>query len=108
MKERQELWCHDCQKYVQFDIDVALNGNHVIICPNCGHEHCRVVENGKVTDIRWDSRNAGGWTGSTHMTTGMTATNASTYAVYTANTMTDSSASSAITYGAWMNLITYS
>ena len=108
MKERQELWCHDCQKYVQFDIDVALNGNHIIVCPNCKHEHCRVVENGKVTDIRWDSRNAGGWTGSTYMTTGMTTSSASTYATYTANSGTDSSANSAITYGAWMNLTAYS
>jgi len=31
MKERQELWCHECQKYVQFDIDVSLNGQHVIM-----------------------------------------------------------------------------
>jgi len=107
MKERQELWCHDCQQYVQFDIDVSLNGNHVIVCPNCKHEHCRVVENGKVTAIRWDSRNAGGWTGNTYMTTGATSTNASTYTTYRANTMTDSS-SSAITYGAWMDLTAYS
>src|SRR5690606_3710623 len=56
-RERQELWCHDCENYVQFDIDVSLDGNHVLECPRCGHEHCRVVRNGKITDIRWDSRN---------------------------------------------------
>lgn len=55
--ERQELWCHDCERYVQFDMDLSLNGNHVLECPNCGHEHCRVVENGKITDIRWAQRN---------------------------------------------------
>lgn len=57
MVERQEIHCHECGKYVQFDIDVSLNGNHVLNCPNCDHEHCRVVENGRITDIRWDSRN---------------------------------------------------
>jgi hypothetical protein len=57
MIERQELHCHDCDKYVQFDIDVELNGNHVLNCPNCGHEHCRVVNDGIITDQRWDSRN---------------------------------------------------
>lgn len=106
MKERQELWCHDCQKYVQFDIDTELNGNHVIICPNCKHEHCRVVKNGKVTEVRWGSRN--GWSAITYMTTGMTSSNASTYATYSGNTMTDSNASSAIKYSAWMNLTKYS
>jgi DNA-directed RNA polymerase subunit RPC12/RpoP len=56
--EKQELHCHDCGKYVQFEIDLTLNGNHVLECPNCGHEHCRKVENGVITDIRWDSRNS--------------------------------------------------
>lgn len=55
--ERQELWCHDCERYVQFNLDMSLNGNHVLNCPNCGHEHCRVIRDGKITDIRWDSRN---------------------------------------------------
>jgi len=57
MTERQELYCHDCNNYVQFDIDLSLDGNHVLECPKCGHEHCRVVKNGEITDIRWDSRN---------------------------------------------------
>ena len=57
MIERQEIFCHDCQKYVQFNIDVSLNGNHVLDCPNCGHQHCRVVENGVITDVRWGQRN---------------------------------------------------
>lgn len=73
--ERQELWCHDCRHYVQFDVDVSLNGNHVLECPNCGHEHCRVVENGVITDIRWAQRN-----GPTYqIVAGTTATTASVY-----------------------------
>ena len=44
-------------RYVQFDLDLSLNGNHVLNCPNCGHEHCRVVRNGVITGDRWDSSN---------------------------------------------------
>jgi len=54
---RQELHCHACDKYVQFDIDLSLDGNHVLECPECGHEHCRVVKNGVITGERWGQRN---------------------------------------------------
>ncbi len=57
---RQELYCHNCNGYVQFELDMAINGNHVLACPNCGHEHCRTVYNGKITEDRWDSRNGAG------------------------------------------------
>ena len=57
--ERQELHCHACGGYVQFSLDTSINGNHVLNCPNCGHEHCRVVKDGKISDVRWDQRN--GW-----------------------------------------------
>ncbi|MCK5235982.1 MAG: hypothetical protein KAR06_03270 [Deltaproteobacteria bacterium] len=60
MIERQELHCHDCNQYVQFDMDMSLNGNHVLNCPNCGHEHCRVVKDGIITSERWDQRNGAG------------------------------------------------
>jgi len=56
-RRRQELHCHACDHYVQFSMDLAKDGNHVLECPNCGHEHCRVVKDGKITDIRWDQRN---------------------------------------------------
>jgi DNA-directed RNA polymerase subunit RPC12/RpoP len=54
------LHCHECGKYVQFDLDLSMDGNHVLKCPNCGHEHCRVVQKGKITDTRWDQRNGKG------------------------------------------------
>lgn len=55
--ENQELFCHNCERYVQFPMDLSMNGNHVLRCPNCQHEHCRVVKNGKITGDRWDRRN---------------------------------------------------
>lgn len=57
MKQKQEIHCHACDKWVQFEIDLELDGNHILNCPNCDHEHCRVVRKGVVTDIRWDQRN---------------------------------------------------
>lgn len=54
---RTEIHCHECNNYVQFDLDESINGNHVLHCPVCNHEHCRVVHNGEVTGERWDSRN---------------------------------------------------
>ena len=57
MKEVTEFYCHECDGYVRVELDYSLNGNHVITCPECGHEHCRVIENGRVTGDRWSSRN---------------------------------------------------
>lgn len=87
--ERQELWCHDCQNYVQFDLDLSLDGNHVLECPNCSHEHCRVVEKGIITDIRWDRRNGPAiWVATNTITFTTTSTwdssNSSSYFLYTA------------------------
>lgn len=74
---RQELHCHACERYVQFTLDMALDGNHVLECPNCGHEHCRVVRGGVITDDRWDQRN--GSLGAVFAVTNTTSTTNSTY-----------------------------
>ena len=56
--EVTEIHCHECGGYVKFAVDKSKNGNHVFNCPKCQHEHCRVVENGKITSDRWESRNS--------------------------------------------------
>lgn len=91
----QELHCHSCQKYVQFRIDLELDGNHVLDCPNCGHEHCRVVKDGVITDIRWDQRN-----GQTHTATTYGTTSVSTWTSYNSTT---SGTASTMLYESWMN-----
>ena len=53
MNEKHELYCHACEQYVQFDLDISRDGNYEIICPKCGHHHYRVVEDGVITDTRW-------------------------------------------------------
>ena len=100
MTERQELYCHNCGKYVQFDVDMELEGNHVLTCPNCGHEHCRVVKGGKITEDRWDSRNP------TYQVSSSTTTfsTTSTWNTYSSTSSTSSyAAASSFLYGSWMN-----
>lgn len=97
MIERQELHCHNCDMFVQFDIDTELDGNHVLECPNCGHEHCRVVKNGVITDRRWDQRN-----GLSQLYGGSTNTYVIANATCTANATYDT-CTSGTCYGAWMN-----
>lgn len=53
MLERQELYCHHCENYVQFNLDTELNGEHILNCPVCGHKHYRYVNDGKISDKRW-------------------------------------------------------
>lgn len=55
--ERQELYCHNCQQYVRFDVPEA-DGRLTIRCPNCGHQHYRVVRNRAITEERWASSSA--------------------------------------------------
>lgn len=52
-----EIYCHECGKYFRVDFDTRKNGNHVVKCPTCKHEHCRVIEDGRITSTRWDQRN---------------------------------------------------
>lgn len=55
--EITELHCHECDGYIKFALDKGKSGQHVVICPKCGHEHCRVIKDGIVTGDRWESRN---------------------------------------------------
>jgi len=55
MSEREPyvFYCEGgCQKYVLVNMNLALEGEHVMVCPACGHHHYRRVENGQITDIR--------------------------------------------------------
>lgn len=97
MTERQELYCHNCGNYVQFDIDMELEGNHVLTCPVCGHEHCRVVKGGKIKEDRWDSRNQTYYVSSNTVSYSST----STWSTYS-STSTSISASNYL-YMSWMN-----
>lgn len=96
MIEKQELYCHECDNYVQFEMDMDLSGNHVLKCPVCGHEHCRVVKNGIITSDRWDSRNRNTYYISA------TSTTVSSQSTWNTSTATDST----FLYVSWMNTTT--
>jgi DNA-directed RNA polymerase subunit RPC12/RpoP len=53
---RTDIYCHDCSKTFIGELDFRIDGNHIIECPYCSHEHCRVIEGGKITSDRWSSR----------------------------------------------------
>lgn len=55
--QRTEMYCHNCKKNFVAELDFDINGKHVVECAHCGHEHCRTIKDGKVTDDRWDGRN---------------------------------------------------
>ena len=95
MEIRSELWCHDCDNYVQFTLDDELNGNHVITCPKCRHEHCRVIKNGEITGDRWDSRN-----GQTFYATSVSYTTSSSEITYSRNT---TATNGTYLYSSWAN-----
>lgn len=54
-KIRSEDTCTDCHKLFLAVIDFAVNGNHEIRCPHCGHVHQRVIRRGVMTGDRWGS-----------------------------------------------------
>lgn len=106
MIERSELHCHECGQYVQFNLDVSINGNHVLNCPNCGHEHCRVVKDGKVSDTRWASRNGGGSSNNVIMVTGATATSTSMTTWANGGSNSTGVSASSFMYTSWANTTT--
>ena len=53
MRQLFEFQCTNCQKVFDFKMNISLNGNYRIHCPNCGHIHYRTVQNGKITDKRF-------------------------------------------------------
>lgn len=57
MTEKQTLYCNNCDKYLEFIINRSKNGKKIIVCDHCGHQHCRYVHEGIVSDRRWDARN---------------------------------------------------
>ena len=83
----QEIHCHGCDQYVQFKLNRTLYGNHVIKCPVCDHEHCRVIKWGRITSARWDSRN--GPTFQVAMYTTITTSSTSTDIYYCDNWLQD-------------------
>ena len=50
---KHEFYCTECRKYFDVKLNMALNGNYRIHCPNCAHVHYRAIEDGKITEQRF-------------------------------------------------------
>jgi len=52
-KQLMEFRCTECSKIFDIMMNLSLNGNYRIHCPNCLHIHYRKVVKGKITDQRF-------------------------------------------------------
>lgn len=107
-KTRQELWCHNCNQYVQFTMDLSVDDNYDIVCPNCGHHHYRVVRKGEITEARWGrdtSQQQFLFTYGSYATIdyGSTTSSVSTYTSYSNASASGWSAVGSYTYAVWMD-----
>lgn len=55
--QRTDMHCTECGITFVAELDFDINGDHVVECPGCHHEHCRTIKDGKITEARWDHRN---------------------------------------------------
>jgi len=97
--EKQELFCHACERYVRFDVP-DTDGRLIVECPNCGHEHYRIVKNGVITEERWGSANRNM---STVYATGTSTSTGSFVAYYTASSTTAGTGSTSFIAQSWLN-----
>lgn len=103
MIERQELYCHACGRVVIFEIDMGLEGAHVLNCPNCGHEHCRVVRGGRITEERWDQRNGARFQVANVTLAASTSTSGTLYEVYASTSTAGTTQGRVLLWDAWLN-----
>lgn len=52
---KTSMRCTECSKGFVAELDFDIEGNHIIECPWCAHEHCRKIEKGRITEDRWTS-----------------------------------------------------
>lgn len=55
MKLRQVEYCHDCNKHVTFEFEDVV-GRQILICPSCGHEHYREIDEETIAKVRTSIR----------------------------------------------------
>lgn len=52
---RTDMNCTECGKNFIAELDFRIEGNHIVECPYCGHDHYRVIKAGKITEDRYKS-----------------------------------------------------
>ena len=56
MRKIFEFYCTECHKYFDVKLNVSINGDRRIHCPNCDHIHYRVITDGCITDTRMSEK----------------------------------------------------
>ena len=50
----QQFYCNDCDGYLRFKLNMALNMRVEVVCPNCGRKHPRSIKNGRIIEAGYD------------------------------------------------------
>jgi hypothetical protein len=95
---RSNVHCTNCYRDFSAELDLDLEGNHVIVCPLCQHEHYRVVRRGVVTEERWRSSS-----GPVYYAATSTATISVSYSSWDTTSTGGTSISSTFTRDVWLN-----
>lgn len=53
-----EFNCYECSHYLYPRMNMELDGNYVVNCPNCGHKHYRTIKDGYITDTRFNENSS--------------------------------------------------
>lgn len=59
MRVWQEFYCGECDGYIDVKLNMALNYEVEVVCPNCGHKHRRCIVKGVIHEggrYRTDSK----------------------------------------------------
>lgn len=49
-REPFEFYCSECRGWFIVHLNVAIRGDYIIVCPNCNHEHPRIIRNGEMLE----------------------------------------------------------
>ena len=48
VRELVEFHCNDCNGYFRVNLNLAIEGDFLLVCPKCGREHPRSVRAGRM------------------------------------------------------------
>jgi len=48
MRVWQEFYCNDCDGYIRIKLNMSLNFEIEVVCPECGRKHPRVIKDGQI------------------------------------------------------------
>jgi len=61
MKQLFEFWCSGgCSGYFRTKLRTNIDGDYIIVCPECGHEHFRIIRKGQITGDRHSTKERDG------------------------------------------------